>query len=502
MDDSFGMKINVIRSELEQVELPLVVVGYTVEAVDELPDGDPVHGIVEKLVELGDFKGKKHESRLLYPSTLKTKRLLLVGLGKEEELNLELVRRIAGRMSRTVRDLDVKHMAVSLSHFTRAHLSIGEVAEGLVQSIIMGSYNNPYYKTKDLEKIKQLEALTLFGSSIDIARISDRTDNGKIVGEAVNYCRRLAWGPGNLVTPSVLAEEAERIGETYGLNVTVFDREQAKKVGLHSFLAVAQGTEEPPKFIVAEYGADKKGVDTVALIGKGITFDTGGISLKQSQGMPLMKGDMTGGAVALAALEAVSRLGLELHVVCIVPATDNMPDGKAYHPGDVVKSYSGQTIEVISTDAEGRMILNDALSYAAKNYEPVAMFDFATLTGSMYTAVGDHAIGYFSNSDKVAEKLETASKSSGERVWRMPLWEEYDEQIKSDVADFKHTGGRPAGAITAARFLSKFVMDTPWAHLDIAGHPEQKTDKDYNPKGSKGPAVRLIVDLLRNWSKS
>jgi leucyl aminopeptidase len=198
-------------------------------------------------------------------------------------------------------------------------------------------------------------------------------------------------------------------------------------------------------------------------------------------------------------MEAASKLNLPVHLVGIIPATDNMPDGKAYHPGDVVNSYSGQTIEVISTDAEGRMILNDALSYAAKNYHPKAMFDFATLTGAIHVALGDHAIGYFTNQDWVSEKLELASKKSGEKIWRMPLWEEYDEQLKSDIADFKHTGGRPAGAVTAARFLSKFVMDTPWAHLDIAGHPEQKTNKDYNPKGSKGPAVRLIIEMLKHW---
>jgi leucyl aminopeptidase len=176
-----------------------------------------------------------------------------------------------------------------------------------------------------------------------------------------------------------------------------------------------------------------------------------------------------------------------------------MPDGGAYHPGDVINTYSGLTVEVISTDAEGRMILNDALSYAAKNYKPTAMFDFATLTGAMEVALGEHAMGYFANDDTVAERIEKASKSSGERVWRMPLWDVYDEQLKSDVADWKHTGGRPGGAITAARFLSKFVMDTPWAHFDIAGQDEQTSDKGYNPKGSKGPAVRLIVDMLRYW---
>lgn len=487
-----------VRSKLECIDLPIVVVGVTEEGITN-PKDVSLTDLFANLFELGDFKGEINTSALLYPSNIKSKRLLLVGLGKEEELDLETVRKVVGSMSRSVRDLGVKHIGISLSSFIAGKLGAEDVAESLVQSIIMGSYNAPYHKTKNLDKIKQLTEITLFDQSLDLC-LSEKADIGKIIGEAINYCRKLAWGPGNLITPSVLAKEAERIGEAHGLNVTIFDREKAMEIGLHSFLAVARGTEEPPRFIVAEYGANKNGVDTVALIGKGITFDTGGISLKSRDGLPSMKTDMTGGAVVLAVMEAVSRLGLDLHVVGIVPATDNMPDGKAYHPGDVVKSYSGQTIEVISTDAEGRMILNDALSYAGKNYNPKAMFDFATLTGSMHVALGDHAIGYFANSDWVAEKIEKASSGSGEKVWRMPLWAVYDEQLKSDVADFKHTGGRPAGAITAARFLSKFVMDIPWAHFDIAGHPEQKADKGYNPKGSKGPAVRLVIEMLRNWS--
>ena len=325
-------------------------------------------------------------------------------------------------------------------------------------------------------------------------------NNGKIIADSVNFCRKLAWGPANYITPTKLAQEAERLEKELGVKTTIFDREKAKEIGLTSFLAVAQGTKEPPKFIIMEHGAEKENVETVALIGKAITFDSGGISLKPGQGMELMKADMTGGAVVLSTMEAVAKLDLNLHVVGIVPATDNMPSGTAYHPGDVITSYSGLTIEVISTDAEGRMVLNDGLTYAAKHYKPKAMFDFATLTGAMMIALGEHAIGYFSNHDFIVEKLEGASKSCGERIWRMPLWEEYDEQIKSDIADVKHTGGRPGGAITAARFLSNFTLDVPWAHLDIAGTMDQKQNKDYNPKGSKGPGVRLIIDVLRNWS--
>jgi leucyl aminopeptidase len=282
----------------------------------------------------------------------------------------------------------------------------------------------------------------------------------------------------------------------------VLDREDAEKAGLHSFLAVARGTEEPPKFIVMKYSGEKD-AETVAVIGKGITFDSGGISLKSRDGMPLMKTDMTGAAITISAVKAVAQLKLPLNVVGVVAATDNMPSGRAYHPGDVVDTYSGLTVEVISTDAEGRMVLDDALAYAARNYRPVAMFDFATLTGAMQVALGEHAIGYFANDDSVAMRVEKASRTSGERVWRMPLWDVYDEQLKSDVADWKHTGGRPGGAITAARFLSKFVDDTPWAHFDIAGQMEQSSDKGYNPKGSKGPGdIRhppILVALFSHY---
>jgi leucyl aminopeptidase len=490
------MQVNVIEKNLEKAEFPITIIGLTKEQVNNPPE--LLKKKIEHLVTLGDFKGEKDSSKILYPDDMKTPRIMLAGLGKASELTIEDIRRRAGSISRIVRDLGVKEAGIHLSSFT-AHLKQDEVAEALTQSFIMGSYNEPYYKTRDLDKFKQLEKITLFNPTINES-IKTRANTGKIIGEAVNYCRRLAWGPGNLVNPTMLAGEATRIGSENNIKVTIFDREQAEQIGLHSFLAVAQGTDEPPKFIIMEYGQEYK--ETVALIGKGITFDTGGISLKSRDGMPAMKADMTGGAVVLATMQAAARLGLELHIVGIVPATDNMPDGKAYHPGDVVRSYSGQTIEVISTDAEGRMILNDALTYAAQNYKPRAMFDFATLTGSIHVAVGDHAIGYFANADWVSERLEEASNGSGEKVWRMPLWEEYDEQLKSDVADFKHTGGRPGGAITAARFLNKFVMDTPWAHLDIAGHSEQKTDKGYNPKGSKGPAVRLVLELLRKWKTS
>ncbi len=487
------MKTVVVRKKPEEVDAPILVIGVPEDSA-QLPP--VIQGMVKDVMDLGDFKGKKGEHTLIYTQgRLPAKRVMLVGLGDAASHDAENLRYVLGEASRRIRDLGVEAVAVSLEHVAGS-LDHGDAAEALVESFILGGFKDPYYKTRELDEFKAVKELQIVSPKAG-KKHEKRVAEGAVIAEAVNMCRRLAWGPGNRVTPTVLAEEASKLREL-GVEVRVLDREDAEKAGLHSFLAVARGTEEPPKFIVMEYRGEKE-AETVAVIGKGITFDTGGISLKSRDGMPLMKTDMTGAAITISAVKAVAQLKLPLNVVGVVAATDNMPSGRAYHPGDVVDTYSGLTVEVISTDAEGRMVLNDALAYAAKNYSPAAMFDFATLTGAMQVALGEHAIGYFANDDAVAMRVEKASRTSGERVWRMPLWDVYDEQLKSDVADWKHTGGRPGGAITAARFLSKFVDDTPWAHFDIAGLMEQKSDKGYNPKGSKGPGVRLILDVLKNW---
>lgn len=497
------MNISTVIANIIEIDVPIVLIGVFEDEENQvsIDFSDSFSKLIKEVIELGDFEGKKGDFSVLYTQgVIKSPRIMLVGLGKEDKHNLENIRKTLGNASRKVRDLGTGKLAVNLDHFIGNELNKEKATEAIIQGMIMGSYQNLTYRTKDLDKYKHLEEVVVFSSKTEESVLRKGAESGKIIAESVNFCRSLAWGPANYITPTKLAEEAERLSKELGVKTIIFEREEAEKVGLHSFIAVAKGTDEPPKFIIMEYGADKKDVDTVAIIGKAITFDSGGISIKPSLGMERMKCDMTGGAVVFAAMEAIARLDINLHVVAIVPATDNMPSGKAYHPGDVIKSYSGQTIEVISTDAEGRMVLNDALTYAAKNYQPKVMFDFATLTGAITIALGEHAIGYFANDDKVAEKLEKASKTSGDAVWRMPLWEVYDQQLKSSVADMKHSGGRMGGAITAARFLSKFVMDVPWAHLDIAGSMEQTRDKDYNPAGSRGAGVRLIIDVLRNWT--
>ncbi|NHJ84033.1 MAG: leucyl aminopeptidase [Asgard group archaeon] len=499
------MKVSTSTSKITDIDAPLVVLGILEDAANDpliKNDSTVVGKIIKELASLGDFTGKSGELVVAYTrEELKAKRLLLVGLGKEESITEESIRKAIGNASRKARDLDVKKVALAFNYFNRNKLALIGLSEAIAQGMILGSFQNLKYRTKDIDKYKHLEELIVFSPDLDIATIKKGIKQGEIIANAVNLCRSLAWGPSNDITPTKLAEEALRLQKDFGIQTTVFDRKKSEEVGLTSFLAVAQGTEEPPKFIIMEYKSAKQDADTIALIGKAITFDTGGISIKPSQDMGYMKADMTGGAVVISAMEAIAQLKPDVNVVGIVPATDNMPSGKAYKPGDIVKTYSGLTVEVISTDAEGRMIINDALSYAAKNYKPKAMFDFATLTGAMMIALGNHAIGYFANNDEISAELEAASKTSGEKVWRMPLWDDYDEQLKSDIADLQHTGGRPGGAITAARFLSNFVMDVPWIHMDIAGYSNADSDKGYNPKGSKGPAVRLIVDVVRNWKK-
>ncbi|HEX9440408.1 MAG TPA: leucyl aminopeptidase, partial [Roseiflexaceae bacterium] len=361
-----------------------------------------------------------------------------------------------------------------------------------------GLYRFQHYKTNlssdDQHSIAELSLV----SSINDDQIQRGAAIGEVVARGVALARDLANGPGNDITPTVLGAEAQVLGERTGIQVTVLGPEELKQQGFGGILGVAQGSHQPPRFIIMEHGAGTTGVPTVCLVGKGITFDTGGISIKPAESMDNMKMDMGGAAAVLGAMQIIGELNLPLHVVGLISAAENMPSGTAYRPGDIIKTLSGKTIEVLNTDAEGRIVLADALFYAQR-YNPDGIIDLATLTGAIAVALGPHAIGVMSNNDGLCERVLRAGETSGEQAWRMPLWEPYQEMVKSDIADVKNAAGRYGGAITAAAFLSNFVGDYPWVHMDIAGTAWVDKPTAYAPKGATGIGVRLLVQALRDW---
>jgi leucyl aminopeptidase len=454
-------------------------------------------GFISMLMKQGDFKGELFECRLFYTQgALPAKRVLLTGLGKKGEFDIEKWRGAASKAGQFIRNSGIKQFVFPIKKFDGP--SEKELAESFVTGLLLGVYQFNEFKTLERDKIKEIGEVILLGEKDEeIKWIGDGLRTGEIISEAVYMARNLVNGPSNQVTPTVLAEKAQQIAKDYGMEIQVFEVSQAEAMGMGAFVAVAKGSQEPGKFIVLEYNKGK-GLDTIALVGKGITFDSGGISIKPSENMDRMKDDMSGAATVLATMQVASKLQLPFHLVGIMPATENLPSGKAYKPGDILKTLSGQTVEVISTDAEGRLILSDALTYSLR-YQPKAIIDLATLTGACVIALGDFVIGLFGNDESLLKRIEEASSKTGEKVWRLPLWDEYFEYLKSDAADFRNVGTRAAGAIIGAIFLSKFVEKVPWVHLDIAGPASIEKERPYIPRGGTGVGVRLLVQLLRNW---
>jgi len=454
-------------------------------------------GFISTLMSQGDFKGELFQCQLLHTQgALPAKRVLLTGLGKKEELDLEKWRGASSKAGRYIRDSGMKQLVFPVSKF--AEFSEKDLADSFVTGLLLGTYQFNEFKTLERNKIKEIEEVILLGeTSEEMKSIENGLKLSKVVSGAVYLTRDLVNGPSNEITPTVLVKKAEQIAKDCGMEIQVLEVSQAEAMGMGAFAAVARGSQEPGKFITLEYNKGKE-FDTIALVGKGITFDSGGISIKPAERMERMKDDMSGAAAVLAAMQAASKLQLPLHLIAVIPATENLPSGKAYKPGDILKTLSGQTVEVISTDAEGRLILSDALTYSLR-YQPKAIIDLATLTGACIIALGDYVIGLFGNDESLLNRIEDASRKTGEKVWRLPLWDEFFEYLKSDVADFRNVGTRAAGAIIGAIFLSKFVGKIPWVHLDIAGPASIEKDRPYIPKGGTGIGVRLLVQLLRDW---
>jgi leucyl aminopeptidase len=451
-----------------------------------------------------EFRGAERQLFLLHTAgKLASQRILLVGLGARDSFSSEVVRRAMGLAARKLRDSGIERAAVQVSD------SFGDDSlTAIVEAAILATYKFRQFKPDDDNDATELNSLTLCVPAHADLKVAKRiVAEAQIVAEATNYAREIGNLPGNVVTPGVLADYARALAKESGVPCTVLAKKELEKGGFGGLLAVGGGSANEPHLIVLEYDGTT-GATTpahpIALVGKAITFDSGGISIKPSDKMDEMKFDKCGGVAVLAILKAVAQLKLPVHIIGIISSAENMPSSTSYRPGDIVTSYRGTdkrgvTIEVLNTDAEGRIVLGDALVYARQRGAKT-IIDFATLTGACVVALGSVAAGLMGNDEVLQEKMRASGQRTGDRVWPLPLWQEYKDKIKSDVADIKNTGGRYGGAITAAAFLAKYVGDTPWAHLDIAGTAWTTDDLPYLTKGATGFGVRLVVDLLRRWS--
>jgi leucyl aminopeptidase len=447
--------------------------------------------VLEMLVADGDFEGK--EGSTLHVRT-GGRRLLLVGLGNKNDVDLRSLHRVSATAVRQARETHARRLVFVTPSGHQDRAAIQALAEGA----ILGSYDNDFYQNDDEEDTTKLEKATIVARLDDPEGAAEALQRARIVADSANWARALADEPGNALTPREFARRAEVMAKEFGLVVESLNADQVRARGMGGLLGVGQGSTNEPALIVIRY--DPEGAtesdELWAFVGKGITFDTGGISLKKAEGMEEMKSDMAGGAAALAALRAIAQLKPKRRVVAIVPAAENMPSEKSIKPGDVVRTLAGHTIEVVDTDAEGRLVLVDGIAYA-KRLGASKIVDLATLTGSIIIALGTHRTGLFSNDDDWAETVQLAAERAGEPVWRMPVSDDYKKKIESMIADFKNYGGKP-DATAAALLLSKFAGETPWVHLDIAGTSWYEEAEPFAPKGASGVGVRTLVELICN----
>jgi leucyl aminopeptidase len=491
---------SVVSEPLAQVATPLLAValaqGSAVPA--SLAELDrAAGGAVTRAVSSGDFKGKRDETALLYPTgpgAPKTERLLLVGLGKPGDVSRNSIRRAAAVAAKRARALATKQLGFAVAAEARNGVAARDLGQVVVEGAAQGAWVFTELKATPDEPKPDFESVAIVCEAKEAKDVAAGRRVGDATAAGHQLTRYLQMQPGNVCTPSYLAERAKQLADRYGFTLTVLDRAKMRQEGMGALLAVAQGAEQEPRFIVLEYrGAGD--APPIALIGKGVTFDSGGISIKPAQNMEDMKFDMSGAAAVLGTFETLGRLKPKLNVVGIVPSTENLPSGTAVKPGDVVKGHFGKTIEIINTDAEGRLILCDALSYV-RRFKPAAVIDIATLTGAVVVALGQHAIGAMGNDEALLAEVREAGERAGERCWPLPLWDEYRDLIKSDIADVKNSGGRGAGSITGGWFLREFVEGYPWVHLDIAGTAYTDGEGPHQVKGPTAIGVRLFSEFI------
>lgn len=471
--------------------------GGATKAVDQA-----LGGLISQAISRGEFRGKTGTSLLLYThGKLKAERVLVAGLGKEEDFGLETVRSVSGEAARVLQRHCCRRVGTILHGTGGGGLGLEEAAQAITEGALLGLYRFDRYKAKT-ENHKALEELSLLlREEVQATAVRASTTTGRIIADAVNLARDLVNEPSNSLTPQDLAARARAVARAHKLTCRVLEKREIERMKMGAFLGVAQGSSRPPVLVVLSYQGGRGKEPALGLIGKGVTFDSGGISIKPSEGMEQMKGDMAGGAAVIAAMGAIAQLKPAINVAAIVPACENLPSGTALKPGDVVRAMDGKTIEVLNTDAEGRLILADALCYARK-LGCRRLVDAATLTGACVIALGSVRSGAFTNNQEWMDRVRSAAEAVGEKIWHMPMDGEYDEQIKSDVADIKNIGGRKAGAITAAKLLARFAGEIPWVHLDIAGTSQADKEKGYTVKGATGVPARTLIRLALDLAQS
>ncbi|MEZ4641788.1 MAG: leucyl aminopeptidase [Chloroflexota bacterium] len=497
------MKLHISHGSIQTVEADTIIVNLFDDVTT--PSGatgavdQALNGAISELIASGDLTGKMGEVGVLYPrGAIPAHRVLVAGMGKRNGYDLEGVRKTAAAAIKRARDLNAKQVATIVHGAGVAGLPVTAAAQAIAEASLLTLYTYDAPK-QNKGNGKTIESLTFVEfDETKLAEIEAGVKVGEAIAAGAALARDLVNMPPNVATPTKMADVARQIAAAYGMEAIIGGRRWAAEHNMGAFLAVAKGAGEKPKFIILEHNAKRDDLDTIVLVGKGITFDTGGISIKPSDRMGLMKSDMGGAAAVLGTMKVIGILDLPLRVIGIAPCTENMPDADAYRPADVITASNGKTIEIISTDAEGRMVLADGLVYAGQ-YNPKVVIDLATLTGSCVIALGQSvAAGIFSTDDNLRDKLLAASNTTEERLWPLPLYDDYRRSIDSDVADMKNSGGRFGGVGTSAIFLREFTS-YPWAHLDIAGMALSEKDSAYVTRGGTGFGVRLLVEFLRNW---
>ncbi len=505
MKEIIDVELKARKVDFSRCKTDLLAVGLFSDAkgLDKLCGelNKKLDGAISQLTKLGDFKGKDETSAIVYGNAnIGAKRVLLVGLGEKKKATLNTLRKAAANTAKKSVEMKAENISLALHRAFGGQFDLSTMGRIIAEGTYFGSYRYDEFVTESEDgRLDSLSVELIDSDSAKTKKLNKGLSSGSIIGKAQSYTRTLANRPGNVMHPPALAAEAKKMAKsTAGLSCTVFDEKQLAAKGMGGVLAVGSGSENKPRFIVLKYsptsGAAGR-LPTIGLVGKAITFDSGGISIKPSAKMDQMKLDKSGGIAVLGTMKAVAELKLPVSVYGIIPAAENLPSGTSYRPGDIITTFSGKTVEVQNTDAEGRMILCDALSYASKQDCDI-IIDIATLTGACKIALGKYMAGLMGNDEKLIKQLQTAAEQSGEKVWPMPSGDEYGKEMKSKIADLKNIGSRWGGACTAAAFLREFVGDKKWAHLDIAGMDIFEKATEFSAEGSSGFGVRLLTSYL------